>query len=170
MKFEKMNIKKIATFLIIAFFLISNPTFSQINSGVIKGSISGADFYGIIGLPMVTDAGFGNFEIGIGFPIVITGVDEQLNETWNISVYPTLVMDKFTVQCDNTTNRAFKIEIFDLLGNQILLDDINNRNLKGKVEINAQSIHANGIYFVRLSAIGSNFNKTFKIIKSTSSN
>lgn len=137
------------------------------NTGTVWKTNSNTEMRGIIAPPLAVSATIGDYIISSGsdFPIVVTGIDIYSNEKWTISAYPTLMTNTVTITCNNSANSMFKVDVFNMLGNQVSLLDLNNRYFKDIVNIDVSQLGPPGMYFFRLSSSTSNFSKTIRLIK-----
>lgn len=94
-----------------------------------------------------------------------TYVEEQKNEIWNVDVYPTLFSDYVNMEVTTNTPQKYTIEVFDILGNQVSISNIDHVFFSGNVKVDLGEIKNPGLYFLRMNDINHTFSKTIRLIK-----
>jgi uncharacterized repeat protein (TIGR03803 family) len=109
-------------------------------NGILYGMTSqfGSDIAG-------TGQGFGTiFSIGAHAPL---GIDNTKQISGNVTVYPNPNNGKFAVALSSQQNEKSIIEVYNILGEQVLTTSLNNTNSANSIDMSSQS---NGFYLYKI--------------------
>jgi len=140
----------------------------EMSPGTVHGIGGNKQYSGIIGQSFSFNKKQGNFYVTNGETVPIltfTGIDEVLNEQWEMQVYPIPTSGVLNMKCKSESNKHFRIEIFNSVGAKMDLSSIGEAKYLDFATIDISSFQGTGIYFLKLSSVESNYSKTFKIIK-----
>lgn len=115
-----------------------------------------------IGEPVIETAIGANNTLTQGFHqglYYMVNIKEQISNV-NINVFPNPSADIVNIEINNSISKNFKIELFDNLGNLLLLKSFKNNTTQ--ISLNK---FANSVYYLKISNIDENKFDTYKILK-----